>query len=73
MKILKKDVDNALSAMELRLFGQTQEHNPNMPTVLRFLSLFAEAYHVNSYPEESILLRESYSLLKSKGYYYTEE
>ena len=72
MIINKYDVEKALSAMELKLLGRTNEDNPNLPPVLRIMNVFTEAYFQNYYPEESVLLRESYRLLKEKGYYYTE-
>lgn len=69
--IKEADVLDALYSMENELFnGRTQESNPNMPIVLRIMSVFSEVYYKNYYPEESKILIESYTLLQNKGYYY---
>lgn len=73
MIIKKNEVEKALTVMELKLFGHDNQENPNLPPVLRIMNVFSEAYAQNYFPEESVLLRESYQLLKSKGYYYNEE
>ena len=73
MSIKKIEVEEALCKMELVLFNHSNQHNPNLPPALRIMTVFSEAYAQNYFPEESILLRESYQLLKTKGYYYNEE
>ena len=73
MVIKKSEVEEALSKMELKLFNRDNQNNQDLSPVLRMMNVFSEAYSMNYFPEESILLRESYQLLRSKGYYYTEE
>ena len=73
MKIIKQEVEHALEQMELKLFGRIQTDNPDRPNVIRMINVFAEAYYKNYYPLESVILRDSYTLLQSEGYYYTDE
>jgi hypothetical protein len=72
--IYKNEVEEALIKMEVVLFnGRDNQNNLNMHPVFRFMAVFSEAYLRNYFPEESVLLRDSYKLLKEKGCYYTHE
>ena len=70
IRLKKAEVDEALKTFELRLFGRSNEGNPQLNPPIRMAVAFAEAYHTNTFPPESVILRQSYALLKEKGYYY---
>lgn len=73
MNIKKSQIDDSLKQMELSLFGKSMEDNKYTTVPRRIADVFCEAYYKNFYPPESVILKESYRLLQTKGYYYTEE
>lgn len=71
--IKKSEVEAALCFMEIKMFGWACSDNPNTNVPIRMAWLFAAAYVKNYYPEESVILINSYKLLQEKGYYYNVE
>ena len=71
--VRKSQVLNALISMEEDLFGRNDGNNLSVSLPLRLSWVFAAAYVKNYYPEESVVLIDSYRLLQEKGYYYNVE
>jgi hypothetical protein len=71
--IYKNEVEEALSQMEVILFGKSQELNTWTTVPRRISDVFCEAYYSGLVVEQSTILKRSYKLLQEKGYYYTHE
>lgn len=72
MRIYKKDVREVLENLEKKTFGRSFDTSDLFITQ-RMQNLFTELYIKDSHPAEIKLIKDSYQLLKTKGYYYTDE
>lgn len=72
MRIYKNDVHEVLGNLEKKTFGKVYDVSDLFITQ-RMQNLFTELYLRDSHPAEVKLIKDSYTLLKTKGYYYTNE
>lgn len=72
MRIYRKDVLEVLTNLEKNVFGKSFEISDLFITQ-RMQNLFTEMYLKDIRPPEVKLIKDSYNLLKDKGYYYTDE
>lgn len=79
MRIYKKDVLTVLAVLETELYGVPAINTSDLFIVQRMQSLFTEILLQKWEPHDQVskgsfsLLIDSYTLLKTKGYYYTDE
>ncbi len=73
-KLIKTEIDSTLENIEYQVFGQKVVNSfSSLPISYRIEVLFANLYLHDLHPEGIELIKQSYRLLQSKGYYYTDE
>lgn len=72
MRIYKKDVRDTLRTLEKEVFGESFDISDQFMTK-RMENLFIELYLKDIHPIGVQLIKDSYNLLQTKGFYYTDE